>query len=217
LGLLWPQIPLEEKEKIMKKIRQTCIILISIILLTAFFVSGCGSKEASYLESADIDTEEIESTEVVSTPEQDGAPILIYICGEVNSPGVYELDGGSRITDAVDAAGGLTDKASREYWNLAEPLTDGEMLYFPTVEEAKERAEAVGESTSSAAEDDGLININTADLTELQKIPGVGESRAASIISYRQENGSFGSIEDIKNVSGIADGLFEKMKDYIKV
>jgi competence protein ComEA len=188
-----------------------------IILLLGIFMSGCGGGTASYLETAGSDTEEeVLSTQADSTPEQDSEPILIYICGEVRSPGVYELKGGSRITDAVEAAGGLTDKASREYWNLAELLMDGEMLYFPTVEEAKEREEAA-EETSSAAEDDGLININTADLTELQKIPGIGESRAASIISYRQENGSFGSIEDIKNVSGIKDGLFEKMKDYIKV
>jgi competence protein ComEA len=198
----------------MKKIRQTCMI----ILLLGIFAAGCESDTGAYLEAADPDTEEnAGSTETVATPEQDGAPILVYICGEVNSPGVYELDGGSRITDAVEAAGGLTDKASREYWNLAELLTDGEMLYFPTVEEAKERAEAAGESTSSVSEDDGLININTADLTELQKIPGIGESRAASIISYRQENGNFSSIEEVKNVSGIKDGLFEKMKDYIKV
>jgi competence protein ComEA len=198
----------------MKKIRQTCMI----ISMLAVLVSGCGKDTGAYLEAVDADTEEaVRSTQVVSSVAQDDAPILIYICGEVKSPGVYELAGGSRICDAVEAAGGLTDKASSDYWNLAELLSDGEMLYFPTVEEAKERRESAGESTSSAAEDDGLININTADSAELQKIPGIGESRALSIISYRQENGNFSSIEDIMKVSGIKNALFEKMKDYIKV
>jgi competence protein ComEA len=88
------------------------------------------------------------------------------------------------------------------------------MLYFPTVEEAKDRQESAAESTSA---DDGRININTADAAGLMQIPGVGESRAEAILAYRREHGSFGSIEEIMKVSGIKNALFEKMKDYITI
>jgi competence protein ComEA len=187
-------------------------------MLLGLLLGGCTQQSEAYLEAADTSTEEapqsVQETEA-STAAQTGEPILVYICGEVNNPGVYELTGGNRICDAVDAAGGLTDEASREYWNLAEPLLDGEMLYFPTVEEAKERQQSEAESTSSA--DDGRININTADASQLQQIPGIGASRAEAILAYRRENGSFSSIEDIMKVSGIKNALFEKMKDYITI
>jgi competence protein ComEA len=93
------------------------------------------------------------------------------------------------------------------------------MLYFPTVREAKERQESVAEGTSGTTglADDGKININTADAAQLMQIPGIGESRAEAILSYRRENGSFSSVEDIMKVSGIKNALFEKMKDYITV
>jgi competence protein ComEA len=186
-------------------------------MLSGLLLGGCGEQTGAYLTTADASTEQTEaSTQEIPAVTQTDAPILVYVCGEVNSPGVYELSGGTRICDAVEAAGGLTDAASREYWNLAEPLTDGEMLYFPTVSEAKERQESADEGTS-ASSDDGRININTADAAELQQIPGIGESRAEAILSYRRENGSFGSIEEIMKVSGIKDALFEKMKDYITI
>jgi competence protein ComEA len=184
-------------------------------MLLGLFLGGCGQQTEAILEANSASTESVpQSTQEIPATPQEEQPILIYICGEVKSPGVYELKSGMRICDAVDAAGGLTDAASREYWNLAELLTDGEMLYFPTVEEAKERQESAAESTSA---DDGRININTADAAGLMQIPGVGESRAEAILAYRREHGSFGSIEDIMKVSGIKDALFEKMKDYITI
>jgi competence protein ComEA len=194
----------------MRQVSQKCIIV-----LLGLILGGCGQQTGAYLEVADTSTEQLpQVTEELADVTQTQEPILIYICGEVLNPGVYELTGGMRICDAVEAAGGLTDAASREYWNLAEPLTDGEMLYFPTVEEAKERQKS-SEETSSA--DDGRININTADVTELQQIPGIGESRAAAILAYRRDHGDFSSIEDIMQVSGIKNALFEKMKDYITI
>jgi competence protein ComEA len=199
----------------MRKIRQTCIF----IVLFVFLLGGCGEQTGAYLD-ADASTEqEPVSTQEIPAVTQTDEPILVYVCGEVESPGVYELTGGSRICDAVEAAGGFTDAASREYWNLAEPLSDGEMLYFPTVREAKERQESVAEGTSGTTglADDGKININTADAAQLMQIPGIGESRAEAILSYRRENGSFSSVEDIMKVSGIKNALFEKMKDYITV
>lgn len=117
--------------------------------------------------------------------------VQVYVCGEVAAPGVYQLKDGMRICDAVEAAGGLTKAASREYWNLAEKLSDGQMIYFPTEEEARERkasAEAAGASVQE--ESDGRIDINTADAAQLVIIPGIGETRAAAILAYREKNGS---------------------------
>lgn len=155
--------------------------------------------------------------------------IAVYVCGEVKSPGVYELTAGMRICDAIEAAGGFTKQAGREYWNLAETLTDGQMLCVPTEEEAKKRhttaegqqtsQEGNGRQTSGGTGDpDGtLVNINTADAALLTSIPGIGQVRAEAVIAYRQEHGSFQSIEDIKKVSGIGDALFAKMKNHITV
>ena len=157
--------------------------------------------------------------------------IAVYVCGEVKNPGVYELTDGTRICDAVEAAGGFTKQAGREYWNLAEPLTDGQMLCVPTEAEAQKRQEEADslQQTSSGAGNTSkgfggdtsgettLVNINTADATLLTSIPGIGQVRAEAVIAYRQEHGSFQRIEDIKKVSGIGDALFAKMKDHITV
>ena len=156
----------------------------------------------------------------------------MYICGEVCVPGVYMLPEGARICDAVEAAGGLTQEASRDYWNLAERLVDGAMISVPTEAEAKERlgagagqgaSEMAGQKTLSdgadiaASSDDSRVNLNTATAEELMTIPGIGEAKAKAIVSYRQENGDFSSIEEIMNISGIKEGLFRQMKDYIMV
>ena len=122
-----------------------------------------------------------------------------------------------RVCDAVEAAGGLTKAASREYWNLAEKLSDGQMIYFPTEEEARERKASAEAAGATVEESDGRIDINTADATQLVTIPGIGETRAAAILAYREKNGPFAKVEDIMQVSGIKSALFEKMKDYITI
>lgn len=203
-----------------------------------------------YVEISPSDTaassEMVEDTEWEQVEE-----ICVYVCGCVKNPAVYHLPGDSRIGDAVEAAGGLTETAARDYWNLAELLSDGDMIYFPSQEEAEDRKEdqssakdssmslagnlqsqgtssggtsqqngTSGNSSrqsASGASASGLVNINTADSAGLMTLPGIGETRAASIIAYRQEHGNFAAISDIKNVSGIGDALFENMKSMITV
>lgn len=202
----------------MKKLKRLFVLMLLVTVFTA-----CSKETDIYLEETEaesfIETETVqEETETQDAAEKTGT-IVVYVCGEVINPGVYELAAGMRIYDAVEAAGGLTKKASRDYWNLAEELTDGQMLCFPTAQEAKERMESAGETQTadSGTSADGKVNINTADITVLQTIPGIGQTRAEAILAYRKENGSFQSIEDIMKVSGIKNGLFEKMKDYITV
>lgn len=169
---------------------------------------------------------------------QGNSDVCVYVCGAVKVPGVYYLGAGARVGDAVEAAGGMNKKAAQEAWNLAEPLTDGQMIHIPTAREyEQQRAENAGSGDgqdsgslqqkhvaaaedpapdSSVAEAD-RININTADSGQLQQIPGVGAARAQAIVAYRQESGGFSRVEDIMKVSGIGEGIFSRIKDYITV
>jgi competence protein ComEA len=198
-----------------------------------------------------------ETPEEASDSDAEQQEICVHVCGAVVNPGVYVLSAGSRVYEAVDAAGGFTEEAHKSYVNQAQKLPDGVQLVIPTVEQVEEvqQAEAQGQADAGAAEentaetsfvamrigiieaesvdtaetatgtatasslsgDDGKININTASESELCSIPGIGTTRAAAILAYRQEHGSFQSIEDIMNVSGIKQGTYDKIKDSIKV
>lgn len=139
------------------------------------------------------------------------AGFFVHICGEVKNPGVYELPEGSRIFEAVEAAGGLTAQAAESSMNLAEKITDGMQIVILSREEMEMQESAARETAS------GLVNINTASREQLMTLPGIGESRADDIIRYREESGGFQTIEDIKKVSGIKDAAFQKIKDSITV
>ena len=190
----------------MKKhwIKKCCMIL------ACLYLPGCGREE---VQEQTVETERTEQKETLKSDQT----VQVYVCGEVAAPGVYQLKDGMRVCDAVEAAGGLTKAASREYWNLAEKLSDGQMIYFPTQEEARERKASAEAAGATVEESDGRIDINTADATQLVTIPGIGETRAAAILAYREKNGPFAKVEDIMQVSGIKSALFEKMKDYITI
>ena len=149
--------------------------------------------------------------------------ICVFVCGAVNCEGVYELRENSRVIDAVAAAGGYSEDADTSYVNQAEYVFDTQRIQIPTVEEATELREAaasglVGTAGSGAGSaEEGRIDLNTADKQELMTIPGIGESKADSILAYRQTHGRFGSTEEIMNVSGIGSGVYEKLKDRITV
>lgn len=139
--------------------------------------------------------------------------VVVDVGGEVREPMVVELEEGSRIGDAIEAAGGLTEEADIDGINRAAFVSDGDKILIPS----KAETELSGGGGAYDVYGDGKININTADSLQLQEITGVGPVTAEKIISYREENGRFDTIEDIKNVSGIGDKTFEKMKDEIRV
>ncbi len=155
------------------------------------------------------DTEECEPTEQVSA-----GFCYVYVCGAVNSPGVYALPEGSRIYEAVQLAGGLREDACAESVNQAECLTDGQMIQILTNEEAIALSEK--NTVADVENSDGRVNINTASVTELMTLPGVGQSKAEAIVAYREEKGAFSAIEEIMNVAGIKEGIYNQMKDHIK-
>lgn len=150
--------------------------------------------------------------------------IRIYICGEVTSPGVYELPAGSRIEDAVQAAGGMTETAAPTWLNLAEPITDGQKIEVPSEEKAQKWEEAglgtgtdMGSDGTSGIQSSEKVNLNRATAQELMTLPGIGESKAGEIIRYREAHGAFSKPEDLMKIPGIKEGVFHKIQDQITV
>ena len=154
----------------------------------------------------------------LSITAQNTRSIIVYICGCVNENKNVTLIEGSRISDAIEAAGGLTNDADLTNINLAYILEDGEKIYIPHKNEKTEDYPSdISFSISSNSKTTKKTNINKASQAELELVPGIGPSTALKIINYRKENGNFKKIEDIKNVSGIGDLKYEQMKNYISV
>lgn len=162
-------------------------------------------------------------TEGMQTGEQEPEECYVYVCGAVCSPGVYVLEQGSRIYEAVVMAGGLTENASAVSVNQAEPVCDGQMIFIPTEEEAAAGIVAMEETSLGMAgqkvseDGDARIDLNTASAAELMTLPGIGETKAESILAYRDKNGGFSSVEEIMQVDGIKEGLYNRIKDDIRV
>lgn len=143
--------------------------------------------------------------------------IYVQVSGAVVTPGVYKLPEGSRVFEAVELAGGTTEDADVSALNQALVLSDGQMVYVYAVGEQRTGQETGSGQGAYGEPDDGRIDLNTATVEELMTLPGIGQSKAESIVSWREENGAFGSVEDILNITGIKEGVFSKIKDHIKV
>lgn len=198
---------LREHKEVLKK-AGIVVLVIVLGLVVSMFKNGGQEEANAQAEEATVSTEET------------AAMIYVDVGGEVKDPSVVELPDGSRVTDAITAAGGLTEQADLTDINRAAFVSDGEKIYIPSqVSKLEDDGLSVGEGGGggTAKSSDGRININTADSTQLQELTGVGPATAEKIIDYRKQNGRFQSIEDIKNVSGIGDKTYEKLKDHIKV
>lgn len=208
------------------------------------FESSSGGKPAkkdtATGENGATENGQTEVSEITGAPEGTGtlpneaeAPIArflyVHMCGAVVQEGVYMLPEGSRLTDGITAAGGFTEEADTSFHNLAACLQDGQKVYVPTKEEVKDMSveERLTYGTipetgtgASGQQGDGAnkkVNLNTADVSELMTLSGVGQSKAESIIQYRTKVGAFSGIEELKNVTGIGDAMFERIKEYITV
>lgn len=202
-----------EKSKIIKIIVG---VLIGVFAIIYYFVNN---SEASSYENIEINNVIAINTINEIDTEEISSKIKVYVTGEVNSPGVIELEEGGRIEDAIEGCGGITAQANLKDINLAYEVQDGEKIYIPNLSENidTEEENTTESSTSTSSNSKDKININKATVSELTSIPGVGESTAQKIIDYRDENGKFKVIEDIKNVSGIGNSKYEKIKDYISI
>ena len=204
-----------------------------LLIFSLAFLSGCGRTEAVVEDDAsdknisavsEHDQEESETDgdniKVATEEQYHEEAVRVYVCGAVVNEGVYELSAGNIVDDALEMAGGYRSDAYRGYVNLAAPVTDGMRIYFPTEAEMTEAvlSDTDGSSTIDDSTNlDDKVNINTADKNELTKLPGIGESRAEDIIRYREENGKFKSINEIMNVNGIKEGIFNKIRDLITI
>ena len=185
-------------------------------------LDGVASENPMLGSSAyeDASLEGTKKAAAVSETEAMDPAFVVHVCGEVANPGIYELPAGSRIYEAVKAAGGFTENAAEESVNLASPIEDGVQIRIYSKEEAETLAAGAAPFDGFEASGEGkepVVNLNTATKEELMTLSGIGESRAEDIIRYREENGGFQNIEDIMKVSGIKDAAFQKIKDRITV
>ena len=195
---------MKEKKKYYTVVAGLCVMIAGALFL-------CGRSEAVLGRDGVVITLETERQGGSTEPEVSREPDLtVHVCGAVRNEGVYKLPPGSRIEDAVNAAGGFLPTADRDYCNLARLVEDGQQIRVPT------RAEAESLREQEWEHDSGLININTATEAELMTLPGIGQTRAQAIIAWREKNGGFKTIEDIMKVSGIKESAFLKIKDRIK-
>ena len=227
--------------------------MVLFAVTVGILLSGCKDEEMEFQLKDDISrtTEESAETEKKEEEQEDGfsgevsgssidpaiaqkeeeksasGEIIVYVCGAVAQPGVYCLPVGSRVVQAVEAAGGLLPEAEERALNQARILEDGEQITVPTQEETKQAGKdfvsensgrtSAGSCTTEGESKSGKVNLNTATKEELMTISGIGESRADAILSYRAQNGPFREIEEIKNIDGIKDKLFEKIRGFIEV
>ncbi len=195
------------------------VALFCIIAIVAACVHACSSGESGVV----IDKEP--ASEFDQTSDQDASAesadpsvtaITVYVSGRVATAGVYELEEGSRVVDALALAGGALDSAALDSLNLARKLTDGEHIYVPSVDEGDD-VSAAADSSGGGSTQNGKVNINTATVEQLDALEGIGPSIAERIVRDRTENGPFASIEDLKRVSGIGDKKFEALAQNICV
>lgn len=199
-------------------------------------VAGCGREDTVYLESVEQteampesgtrDAEDAqrsaqENDNQRSAQENDNlraedSLCYVYVCGAVECPGVYVLAENSRIYEAVAMAGGFCADARKEAVNQAGTVADGQMIYIPSEEETESgsAAEALNGTDTTA---DGRVDLNTASVEQLMTLPGIGKAKAESIVNYREEHGAFSSTADVMRVEGIKEGIYNRVKDSIKV
>ncbi|KXZ40116.1 competence protein ComEA [Alkalithermobacter thermoalcaliphilus JW-YL-7 = DSM 7308] len=191
-------------------IRNTMIF--SFLLLLVFTGIILNSKKTVYIVSPEENIKQQENYVQADEKYIEDKQIMVYISGEIKMPGVVTVKQGDRLINAVEKLGGLTENADYNRVNLAMKLDDGMHIIIPKIGE-----EVSVQTNNFTNNNSNKININTASEAQLKTLPGVGDSIAKKIVSYREENSGFKSIEEIKNVSGIGDKKFEEIKELISI
>ena len=202
---------------------QKIIIFIIIIIISIGMLYFIYSKN-QIKETTSIEDEILISNSTEKEESEKQEQVIIHITGSVKNPGIVKRKEGSRIEDAIEAAGGLTENADITNVNLAYVLDDGIKIKIPSVTDEDIEDEVISENIGENIVEENnetskgnIVNINKATESELQELPGIGSSLASKIIEYRNQNGKFNNIEDIKNVNGIGESKYSSIKDLIKV
>ena len=219
----------------MNKLNKNKIFIIAIITICIFGIYYLFIKEDDYLENNSnsniliLNEENSSKAENLLETKDNNKEnkIVIYVTGAVKKEGIYEIEENSRIADCIEIAGGLNEDADINNINLAYILCDGMKIHIPrkneNINQIQDNTKSYISTDSNNKDNDKTnnknikVNINTANQAELETLPGIGPSTALKIIEYRKENGKFNNIEDIKNVSGIGDSKFNKVKEFIRV
>ena len=201
------------------------VLVVALVVVCGFGVVQAQGEEQLILRdesssreavTADTDDDGGEAGGADQVEDAGTEVVVVDIDGAVVSPSVVELPAGSRVADAIERVGGLTEDADVSTVNRASVLTDGQKIHIPSVEEGSSQVQS-GDSGHDDVQSQTLININVAGLEELDELPGVGPATAQAILDDRTQNGPFASIEDIMRVSGIGEAKFEKMRSRICV
>ena len=215
-------------ENLTKK-QKTIVFIIAVVVAIGmiYFIYSKNQVDDNINLENDILVSE-NSTKDSSKETSSDDEVIVHVTGSVKSPGVVKLKEGSRIEDAIEAAGGLTENADISKVNLAFVVEDGTKIRIPSsldedvgdgdvVDSGSGENIVVEENTTSSGKNGQIVNINKATVTELETLPGIGASLAGRIVEYRSQNGKFASVEDIKNVSGIGESKFNSIRDFISV
>lgn len=200
-------------------------LVIGLGVLACALIVFCGFQVWSVFSTPDVTISQNDTNQDQTDEEFDEqgsqASVFVHVTGEVVSPGMYELPQGARVSDAIAAAGGFTEASDDQSINLARQINDGEQIVVGSIQNlGNPSGEGIQDSQSlqgGSVSSEGKVNLNTATAEELMSLDGVGEATAEKILAYRQEHGSFSSIEEIKEVSGIGDKKFEAMKDSLTI
>ena len=184
------------------------VTLAVVIAIAAFNVSSSSSLESK--DSNDNGNLSVQSSDALP------ALVSVYVSGEVESPGVFELSSGSRVCDAIEAAGGITDKASIDTLNLARKVSDGEHVFVPSYEDPDSLSDSYTDAKKTTAKE-GPLNINRATAHDFETLPGIGPATASKIVSYRESNGPFPSVDNLVDVPGIGSKKLDSIRDLICV
>lgn len=228
---------LEDKWQLVLTLMFSLVVILLMLFVNSLFKNDANNApvdnellEQLLAETESADADEESSERIAQAHEEpivkevvEQQIIVVDVKGAVGTPGVYQMENTDRVIDAIEMAGGFLPEANLDVINLAQILNDQMVIYIPTEgEELTDVPPLANDVPQTAAESDGnlgpsKVNINTADREELKKLHGIGDSKAESILSYREEYGSFQSIEEIKNVSGIGEATYEKLKEFIVV
>ena len=207
------------------------VMPVAVLIICGMFFFGCAEKpdkkesiKPIEVSEAQKDTEEKKAEEKSENQGKESV-VYVHVCGQVNVPGVYELPKGSRIYEAVAAAGGMTKQAAGERLNQAATVEDGQQIYVLSKEEAAKNAEPAGGEAGvldasipgMPQAGDGKVNLNTATAEELMTLSGIGEAKAEAILRYREEHGGFQKVEELMEVEGIKEGVFNQIKEQVKI
>ena len=210
-----------------QNMRYTLVFL--MLVVTCLVTNGCGSK--SYFESVEAASAKdgadeysqqakdasdgAEDTVDEKASDETESVVFVQVSGEVIHPGVYELENGSRIFEAIEAAGGITEDADVRTMNQATVVSDGDMIYVPAYGEAGSEGSIAGTKSQSGITEDGKVNLNAASVEELMTLPGIGEAKARLIVDYRETNGRYEDPAEIMKIQGIKQGVYDRISDMV--